>query len=290
MVSRFATPDGLSLAYADEGPRDGLPILCLAGLTRNMADFEDFAARYSREHRVIRLDARGRGESDRASDPMTYDIPHEAADAVALLDHLRVDRAVFVGTSRGGLLTMAIAATAPQRIRAAVLNDVGPEIAPEGIARIMGYVGQPPTGGTLDELAAAMQAGDGGAAPTLTRADWRRIAGRVAEETPDGLRWRYDPRLREALAAQAQALQEAQAAGAPGPDLWPMFEALAGRPVLVLRGANSDLLSPGTLAKMQERLPEMVAVTVPDRGHVPLLDEPEAAAAIDALLARAAES
>jgi pimeloyl-ACP methyl ester carboxylesterase len=188
MVSRFATPEGLELAFADEGPRDGLPILCLAGLTRNMADFEDFAARWSRERRVIRLDARGRGLSDRVGDPMTYDIPHETADALALLDHLGIDRAVWVGTSRGGLVTMAAAAGAPERIRAAVLNDVGPEIAPEGIARIMSYVGRPPSGGTLEELAAAMAAGDGGAAPTLTAQDWRRIAARVAEETPQGLR------------------------------------------------------------------------------------------------------
>jgi pimeloyl-ACP methyl ester carboxylesterase len=267
-----------------------MPLLCLAGLTRNMADFEDFAAHYADRFRVIRLDARGRGLSDRPADPMTYDVPHEARDALALLDHLGIERAVFFGTSRGGLLTMAVAATAPQRVRAAILNDIGPEIAPGGIARIMDYVGKSPTADTLVGLAEALRAGDAGAAPTLTGADWLKIAARVAEETPGGLQWRYDLRLRDALLAQAEALQAAQADGAPPPDLWPMFEALAGRPVLVLRGANSDLLSAETLAEMQARLPGMAAVTVPDRGHVPLLDEPESLAAIDALLARAADA
>ena len=132
-VNRFKTADGLSLAYADEGPRDGMPILCLAGMTRNMDDFAGVAARLSATHRVIRLDSRGRGASDNAPDPMTYDVPREAGDALALLNHLGLASAVFLGTSRGGLLTMVTAAIAPARIRAAILNDVGPEIAPGGL-------------------------------------------------------------------------------------------------------------------------------------------------------------
>ena len=288
-VNRFKTADGLSLAYADEGPRDGMPILCLAGLTRNMDDFAGVAARLSATHRVIRLDSRGRGASDNAPDPMTYDVPREAGDALALLNHLGLASAVFLGTSRGGLLTMVTAAIAPARIRAAILNDVGPEIAPGGLERIMAYVGKPPAAATLDELAAQLAEAGRAGAPTLTPAQWREIAANTAKETPEGLAWRYDLRLRDALIAQGEALRAAVEHGSAPPDLWAMFGLLAACPVLVLRGENSDILSAETLARMKSVAPDRVAIaTVPDRAHVPLLDEPESVAAIDALLARAA--
>ena len=287
-VTRFRTADGLSLAYADEGPRDGMPVLCLAGLTRNMDDFADLAARLSATHRVIRLDSRGRGASDRA-EPASYDVPTEARDALALLDHLGLASAVFVGTSRGGMLTLLAAAFAPDRIRAAILNDIGPDIAPGGLDRIMDYVGKPPTAPDLDALAVQLEAAGRAQNPTVAPARWRRIAAALAEPTADGLAWRYDLRLRDALIAQGEALRKAMEAGAPAPDLWPLFHRLAAVPVLALRGANSDILTAETLARMQAAAPDRVtAVTVPDRGHVPLLDEPESVAAIDALLARAA--
>lgn len=288
-VNHFKTADGLNLAYADEGPRDGLPILCLAGLTRNMDDFAALAARLSVSYRVIRLDSRGRGASDHASEPMTYDVPREAGDALALLNHLGLASAVFVGTSRGGLLTMVTAAIAPARIRAAILNDIGPEIAPGGLERIMDYVGKPPTAATLDALAEQLETAGHAGAPTLTRAQWREIAANVAEQTADGIAWRYDLRLRDALLAQGEALRAAIENGSRPPDLWAMFGLLAACPVLVLRGANSDILSAETLERMKAVAPDRVAIaTVPDRAHVPLLDEPESVEAIDELLARVA--
>ena len=282
-VKRFRAADGLSLAFRDEG--EGLPVLCLAGLTRTMDDFDRLAAILLPRHRVIRMDARGRGASDRAPDPAQYAVPQEAADALALLDHLGVEGAVFIGTSRGGLLTMTIAATAPERVLGAVLNDVGPVLSPEGLARIVEYVGRTPPARTIKEAAAALRAAMGAGFPGLSDAEWEEIARGNLEETPDGLRLRYDPRLREALLEQAKMLAEGAEKGMPPPDLWPLFEALRGRPVLALRGENSDILSPGTLAEMQRRMPEMKAVTVKNRGHVPFLDEPEAVAAIEALLA-----
>ena len=286
-ISSFDAPDGTRLGYVDEGPRDGpLPVLCLPGLTRNHADFDAVAARLSPSRRVIRLDSRGRGVSDHA-EPATYDLPTETADAVALLDHLRVERAVFLGTSRGGMITMLAAVTAPGRIAAAILNDIGPEIDRAGLDRIKAYVGKAPAASTLDELAASLQADGRAGAPTLTAADWRRIAGVVAEETPDGVAFKYDLRLGEALAAQNAALEKHLAGGGAAPDLWPLFQALAQVPVLVLRGANSDILSEETARRMAAVSSNVTLVTVPDRAHVPLLDEPECVEVIDALLAKA---
>lgn len=286
-INSFDAPDGTRLGFIDEGPRDaGPPLLCLPGLTRNHADFDAVAARLSPTRRVIRLDARGRGVSDFA-DPDTYDLPTETADAIALLDHLKIERAAFLGTSRGGMVTMLAAATAPGRIAAAILNDIGPEIDQAGLDRIKAYVGKPPLARSLEELAQAMQADGRAGAPTLTAEDWLRIAGAVAEETPDGVAFKYDLRLGEALAAQNAALEKRIAKGEPAPDLWPLFQALAQRPVLVLRGANSDILSAETAERMAAVSPDVTLVTVPDRAHVPLLDEPECVEAIDALLARA---
>ncbi|SFI10916.1 alpha/beta fold hydrolase [Albimonas pacifica] len=286
-VESFDAPDGTRLGFIDEGPREGpLPVLCLPGLTRNHADFAAVAERLSPSRRVIRLDSRGRGVSDHA-DPATYDLPTETADAVALLDHLGIEKAVFVGTSRGGMITMLAAVTAPGRIAAAVLNDIGPEIDQAGLDRIKGYVGKAPAARTLDELAVALEADGRAGAPTLTRADWTRIAEAVAEETPDGVAFKYDLRLGEAMAAQNAALEARLAEGGAAPDLWPLFQALAQVPVLVLRGANSDILSAETAAKMAAVSPNVTLVTVPDRAHVPLLDEPECVEAIDALLAKA---
>lgn len=267
---RFTTSDGLGLAYDDRGT--GLPVLCLPGLTRNMEDFEPLMAALDRPVRFVRIDPRGRGASDRPADFMTYNLVREGQDALELLDHLGIGRAVFIGTSRGGLITMLLAPRHGGRIAGAVLNDIGPDLDPAGLGRIMEYVGRPPAARTLDAVAATLAAVMAPQFPGLGAADWRPHAARWYEERDGAVHLRYDPRLRDALIAQGGA--------GPGPDLWPFFEALAGRPVAVIRGANSDLLSAATLAAMQARLPGLIAATVPDRGHVPFLDEPEALAAI----------
>ncbi len=276
-MNRFTTSDGLSLAWEEEGA--GVPILCLPGLTRNAADFDDLATALGGRHRLIRLTLRGRGASDRDPDFRNYAVGVEARDVVEFLDHLGLPRVVIVGTSRGGLIAMVLAATAKDRLAGVLLNDIGPELAPEGLANIMGYLGVAPRVKTYPEAAAALRARMGERFPGLSDARWRVLAERWFDQGPDGLVLNYDPKIRDALEATADQ---------PPADLWPLFDALAGVPVAVVRGANSDLLTADTVARMQARRPDLIVAEVPDRGHVPFLDEPEAQAAFAALLARVA--
>nr|WP_309504061.1 alpha/beta hydrolase [uncultured Roseovarius sp.] len=269
-MPRFLSKDGLTLHYEDAG--DGPPVLCLAGLTRNSADFQ-FLLPFLPDYRVIRPDYRGRGQSDHADDFMTYSIAQEAQDAITLLDHLGLDRVTLIGTSRGGLIAMLLAHMAPERLSGVILNDIGPEVTPVGIERIMDYVGKEPNAPDLDTAATTLRAVNADAFPGVSSDRWRVQAGMMFyEKTGGGLGLRYDPRLRDALVGQAGA--------GPAPDLWALFDALAKLPLTAIRGANSDLLSVVTFAKMQERAPGMHTTTVPDRGHVPFLDEAEALAAI----------
>ena len=260
-MREFQARDGTRLAFRDEG--GGPPVLCLAGLTRDGRDF-DYLAPHVSEVRLIRLDSRGRGGSARA-DPSTYTIPHEAADALALLDHLGLERAAILGTSRGGLIAMALATAAPERLSGACLVDIGPELGSAGIEVIMGYLGLPPPYATVEEAVAArpsvMKGFEG-----VPEARWREEVAKFLVVREDGtLGLPYDPRLRDAV-----ILTGAQ----PAPDLWPLFEALPA-PLAAIRGANSDLLTPETFAAMRARRPDMIAAEVPGRGHVPFLDEPQ---------------
>ena len=269
---RFTAADGTGLHFTDEGPRDGKPVLCLSGLTRNGTDF-DYVAPHLGDVRLIRMDYRGRGRSDWA-DPLTYQVPVEAGDALALLDHLGIARAAVLGTSRGGLIAMVLAATAKERLTGVCLNDIGPVIEPEGLGAIRDFLGQPPAQKTLEEAAVArsrFMAGFDG----VPMERWRAEAAKHYVEGPEGLSINYDPRLREAFLA---------AFDAPAPDLWPVFDALEGLPLALIRGANSDLLSAATASEMRRRRPDMLFADVPDRGHVPFLDEPEAVAVIRAWL------
>jgi pimeloyl-ACP methyl ester carboxylesterase len=272
----FTTSDGLTLAYRDEGA--GLPVLCLPGLSRNSEDFDPLVSAFAAEARIIRLDPRGRGHSQVDPDFRNYSVPVEARDVLELLDHLGLARAAIIGTSRGGILAMAIAAVAKPRLAGVVLVDIGPEIAPVGIARILGYLGLPPGFATLDEAAYAMAGTAADQFPGVSPAAWRTHLARIWRETPEGLALRYDPRLRDAYVEQLEG-------AAPG-DLWTLFDALAGVPLAVIRGAFSDILTAEAAAAMRKRRPDMIFAEVPDRGHVPFLDEPEAVAAIRVLLAR----
>jgi pimeloyl-ACP methyl ester carboxylesterase len=266
----FTAPDGARLAYRDEGA--GLPLLCLPGLTRSMADF-DYLVPHLPPVRLIRMDYRGRGGSDWTG-ASTYTVPTEGKDALALLDHLGVDRAVILGTSRGGLIGMFLGAIARDRLLGLILNDVGPEIARDGLTRIFDYVGRNPAGKTHAGLAERLAQSPGFAGVPMSR--WLEEAQKHSIETPDGLRIPYDPALREAFLA---------AFDGPPVDLWPLFDALAGLPLALIRGANSDLLSPETVATMRARRPDMGFAEVPDRAHIPFLDEPEAVTLIRAFLA-----
>lgn len=268
----FTTSDGLSLHYGDT-PGGAPPILCLPGLTRTGADFA-YVAPHLAPHRLIRLTARGRGRSDRA-DPDSYTVATEASDAVALLDHLGLARAAILGTSRGGLVAMWLAATAKDRLTGVALNDIGPEIAPEGIAAIRGYVGREPGLPDHDAAARAMAHRFAGFA-NVPHDRWLAEARLHYAATPDGLRITYDAALAQTMADPSE----------PGPDLWPLFDALAGLPLALIRGANSDLLTAKTAAEMRRRRPDMIYAEVPDRGHVPFLDEPAALSALHDWTAR----
>ncbi|MFO7758784.1 MAG: alpha/beta hydrolase [Roseovarius sp.] len=275
-MAQFTTSDGLSLHYTDQGT--GPPILCLAGLTRNSADFS-FLAPHLSGYRLICMDYRGRGQSDHAADYMSYNILREGQDAIELMEHLGLDRVTLIGTSRGGLIAMALAHAHHDRLSGVVLNDIGPEVADEGIARIMDYVGRTPDLPDLDAAAGAMAHVNATVFHGVPLARWRAQAGFMFFETPGGgLGLRYDPRLRDALVGQAGAGE--------APDLWQMFDALHDLPTAVIRGENSDLLSPEILARMRERHPDMITATVPNRGHVPFLDEAQSLSAIHALLER----
>lgn len=273
----FETSDGLTLYYTDTGG-SGLPLLCLAGLTRDSRDFRYFSPHAGR-YRMITLDARGRGRSDHAADFMTYNVLRESQDAVELLDHLGLAQAAVLGTSRGGLVAMTLAATSHARLLAVVLNDIGPEIPADGIGRIMDYVGFRPAAKTHAQAAAALEAVMAPAFPDVPQARWREEVEALYDAGPNGLQLRYDPRLRDALLAQAEA--------GPAPDLWPLFLALEGLPCGVIRGAHSDILSHATYLEMQRRLPDLQAVELANRGHVPFLDEPEALALIHSVLEQA---
>ena len=263
----FIAEDGARLAFADEGA--GLALLALPGLTRNGADFDYLAPQLPAGVRLIRPDYRGRGASQRTG-AKTYTVPQEARDVLALLDHLGLQRAAVIGTSRGGLIGMFLAATAKPRLLGLCLNDVGPALERGGLERIFEYVGRAPAARTHDELARKLPALMPGFA-NVPDCRWLDEARHQYVETPRGLALRYDPALREAFLA---------AFAGPEPDLWPLFDACAGLPLALIRGANSDLLSAANAAEMRRRRPDMIFAEVPDRAHIPFLDEPAALAAI----------
>jgi pimeloyl-ACP methyl ester carboxylesterase len=275
----FDSADGLRLYYRDyaaESP-GRLPVLCLPGLTRNSRDFEHVALRLRAGRRVLCADLRGRGRSQHDPNWQNYHPGTYLADIARLLDDAGVERCVYFGTSLGGILTMLTAATAPQRVAAAILNDVGPEVDPAGLARIASYVGRFPPARTWDDAVRLVRATYEFALPGLSDEQWLDYTRRSYSDVDGSPKLDMDPMIGEAV-------RSAPAAAAP--DLWPVFRALAAVPTLVLRGASSDILSRATLDRMQAEKPDLVSVEVPNRGHVPLLDEPEAVAAIDAFLDR----
>jgi pimeloyl-ACP methyl ester carboxylesterase len=263
-MASFKTSDGLSLHFEDEGA--GLPILCLAGLTRDGRDFE-YVLPHLKGCRVIRLDYRGRGQSDWATDFTTYNIMREAQDALELLDHLGLAQAAILGTSRGGLIAMGLAATVKARLLGVAINDVGPVIDPKGIEAIMTYLGVKPKAKTLAEAAAARAHVMRDMFKGVPQSRWDEEVAKFFVQTDDGLDLTYDPKLRDAVEAASTAAV---------PDLWPWLEALDGLPCAIIRGANSDLLTQDTYNEMLHRLPKARGTVVPNRAHVPFLDEPEA--------------
>lgn len=272
----FIVGDGLKLHYRDyEGPSDRPPLLCLHGLTRNSRDFASLAERYSPSWRVLALDFRGRGLSDYDPLPQRYNPLSYAADVLQLMGELMIKDAVFVGTSLGGLVTMTIAAMAPERIAATILNDVGPDVHADGVGRILTYVGKDLRFKDWDEAARTIAANYGASFERYDHDDWVTMAKRNCREENGEIRFDYDMAIAEPFKTSGPT---------PNVDLWPLFAALARKPLLVVRGEKSDLLTAATALKMQQAAPGMKLATVAGVGHAPELNEPEAVAAIDAFL------
>jgi pimeloyl-ACP methyl ester carboxylesterase len=273
--SRFiSAPDGLSLhvrCYEPASDAPHLPVLCLPGLTRNESDFAPLAMHLAADRscprRVFALDSRGRGGSGYDPDWRNYNPAIELADVLAVMTALGLDRAAFVGTSRGGILTMLLAAVQPGLIAGAVLNDIGPLIEPEGLARIKRYAGKIAQPRDFAEGARVLRQLFGVQFPTLGEADWLAWAHRSWRQHQGELVSRYD----QALANTLDSITPDQ----PMPDLWAQFDALPPVPLMVVRGVLSDILSAETVEAMRKRRADLEVVEVPDQGHAPLLAEPE---------------
>ncbi len=278
----WTSRDGLRLHYRDYAGPDGKPpLLCLPGLTRNARDFDTMANRLAGEWRVLCVDLRGRGDSAYADDPMTYNPLQYLEDIELLIADQGLTRFVAVGTSLGGLLSMMLAPRDPARLAAVVLNDIGPVLEPAGLERIREYVGQGRSYETWMHAARALQDAHGDIYPAWEIADWLRYAKRLMVIGSGGrIVFDYDMKIAEPFATPQGA--------APAPDMWPLFDTLAGRPALLLRGETSDIISAETAAQMAARNPDLDLVTLPGIGHAPTLDEPESIAALDRLLSRIA--
>ncbi|WP_294537391.1 alpha/beta hydrolase [uncultured Rhodoblastus sp.] len=274
MQSRFfAAPDGLNLHALVLGEdaataQQPTPIVCLPGLTRPARDFVVLAQYlYARTpRRIVSLDYRGRGGSDWDPEWRNYSLPVEYVDILAMLDQLKLGSAIFIGTSRGGLHAMTLASLSPERVKALALNDIGPELGLQGLAKISAYIGRLPVLRTVEQAVEHFKGSLGGSFPAVPDEDWRIYADISLNDTPERLRLSYDPQL-------ARTMDNFDPAK-PLPDLWELFQGLTA-PVLALRGENSDLLSPEVFARMAAVHPRCQTHVVPGQGHAPLLlDKP----------------
>ncbi|MDH3474070.1 MAG: alpha/beta hydrolase [Rhodospirillales bacterium] len=279
---RFSAQDGLRLYARDYGDRlsAGRPMVCLTGLTRNTKDYHDLALRHAARRRVVCSDYRGRGRSAYDPDWRNYQPEVYVRDLMSMMAALGLHGIVVCGTSLGGLLAMGLAAATPAVLAGVILNDIGPDIHPGGLSRIMNYVGvdrpQEDWDGAIAYLKQLF-----GPAHFETEAKWRSFAEATYRQGEDRLlHYDWDTALAKPLLR----------AGGKTPDLWPLYRALGRIPVLALRGETSDVLSQATFDRMAEVKPDLIRVTVPKVGHTPSLDEPEAEQAIDTFLARLDEA
>jgi pimeloyl-ACP methyl ester carboxylesterase len=271
--SHFITAaDGLKLHVRSYGARSSrLPVICLSGLARTAGDFEVLADALATDRqtprRVLALDYRGRGLSGYDARPENYNVAVEAGDVITVAKALDASPAIFIGTSRGGIITMLLAQAQPALIAGAVLNDIGPVLERAGLLRIKSYIGKMREPRDLDDAAEVLRELFGEQFPRQTQAQWRVAAERAFRLDKGQLVPNYDVALAKTL--------ESVSADAPIPDMWPQFEALKDKPVMAIRGANSDLLSAATVDEMARRHAGLERIEVPDQGHPPLLVEPD---------------
>ncbi len=264
----YQSDDNLRLYARDyENDEAALTLLCLHGLTRNSADFEDLAPQLQDQYRVVVVDQRGRGESDWDENVDNYNPVRYVQDMFRLIDHLALSDIVLIGTSMGGLMSMMMVAMQPEKFKAVVLNDVGPVVARAGLERIKGYVGKGKPVADWAEAIEQTAAVNGVAFPKYEHSDWERWVHRMYRENESGeLELRYDPAIAEPIAENDDNAVPA--------DPWPLFDGTTRLPLLVFRGQLSDILEPDCVAEMKHRHSNMTLVTVPDVGHAPMLDEP----------------
>jgi pimeloyl-ACP methyl ester carboxylesterase len=262
----YPSADGLRLYARDyPGPSAQSPvILCLPGLTRNSKDFAQLADELQHSHRVICPDQRGRGRSARDSDASRYQPDQYARDMIALLDLLNIPEAIIIGTSLGGIMAILMLGAAPVRIKAVVLNDIGPEVDPRGVVRIAGYVGKSVVANNWEEAVQQTALINRAAFPDYVGRDWHAMARELYVQQGNLPVLDYDPLIAQGIAA-----------GTATPNLWPLFDKVGMKPMLVIRGQNSDILSVETLAEMTRRLPHLVSLNIAGRGHAPTLNEPD---------------
>ncbi len=273
----FHSAEGLRLfSRVYPGPTPAAPVvLCLHGLMRNSRDFQELAAHLATRYRVIAPDVRGRGLSARDPDFKNYQIPVYLNDLLSLCTGLGVQRASIIGTSMGGLMAMVFAVMQPQLVAGIVLNDVGAEVDPRGVERIRAYAGKSPPVRDWEQAVAQVRSIYGPAWPGLSDERWEKIARLNYRANAEGVpEVDADPRIAEPLRDTSTA----------APNLWPLWGGLAKVRMLAIRGETSDILSPATVERMKREKPDLRLLTVPNRGHAPLLDEPECLAAIDEFL------
>lgn len=275
----YLSRDGLTLFYREFGEsNDGTPIVCLPGITRNSRDFEDIATRLAPRYRVLAVDLRGRGYSEHDPDWRNYHPQTYVDDIVTLLDRRQLRRVILLGTSLGGLVSTILAKQHGERVVAVILNDIGPEVGSAGLERIKNYLGRMPPVRSWDEAVSQAREIYGDALPGLSDDAWMRLARRAYRAGDDGVpRLDMDPAIGDA----------ARKLGAELDDPWVLFGGLDDKPLLVIQGALSDILTDEIVARMRVRKPDLVHVRVPDRGHPPLLDEAVCVEAIETFIANA---
>lgn len=273
---RYQSSDGLTLFYREYGDDNTRPpILCLPGITRNSRDFEDLAPVLAQRYRVLAVDFRGRGFSDRDPDWRNYHPQTYADDTVVLLDALGIERVLLLGTSLGGLVSTVLSKQHGERIVGVILNDIGPEIGAEGLARIKSYIGRVPPVENWDQAAAQARETYGLAWRDLSDDMWQRLARRGYRENKAGIpTLDMDPKIGDA----------ARNVGTNLADPWVLFDGLLDTPTLLIQGELSDILTDEIVAKMQGRKPDLRHFVVANRGHPPLLDEPECLRAIESFI------
>jgi pimeloyl-ACP methyl ester carboxylesterase len=275
----FPSADGTLRLHAETrgSPDAPLTVLCLHGLTRNSADFGALAEHLSARYRVITADQRGRGKSQWDPNPANYRPAIYVSDMFQLLDRLQIARVVLIGTSMGGIMSMIMGATQPARVQAIVLNDIGPEVPNSGLRRLRDSLNAPARIATWQDAARQAQRVNGLAFPDYSATDWEAFARRTYVEDPEGHPIAaYDPSV-------LTGLNKTDLSAVPA-NLWSQWAQLGSIPTLAIRGELSDILSADTLTSMAAQHPKLVTVSVPGRGHAPMLDEPAAASAIDTFL------